>query len=130
MKHTIILLTTLIVILSLTSCDKDYCKPTGFQGEWEWIESTGGFGGWTITPETLMTTKTLKIDEFIFSEYQNDSLIFESQYDLFTRPDSAWGTNKYIRYENGGEEAVLLNGSDLQLIELCHDCFSHLYKRK
>lgn len=90
----------------------------------------GGFGGWTITPETIMATKTLKVDELVFREYQNDSLIFESQYDLFTRPDSSWGTNRYIRYENGDEQAVLLDGSDLQIIELCFDCFAHRYKRK
>lgn len=119
-----------VFLLILTSCDKDCTESSGIRGEWEWEKSTGGLGGWTITPETIMATRTLRIDDLVFREYQNDSLVFESPYDLYTTPDTVWGTNLYITFESGGTEAVILDESNLQLIELCADCFEHHYQRK
>lgn len=130
MKNILVYILVPIFLFTLISCDKDCAESSGIRGEWEWIKSTGGFAGTTITPETIMATRTLRIDDLVFREYQNDSLVFESQYDLYTTPDTVWGTNLYITFESGGTRAVILDESDLQIIELCADCFEHHYKRR
>jgi hypothetical protein len=122
-----------LVITFLPSCQKDcgcVMPPTGINGEWIWIESVGGIGGWTLTPESEMITKRLYIDDFTFKEFVNDSLVFESDYDLEIRQDTFWDTNRYIMFESGGERAIKIGASELDMHEMCFDCFSHKYRRK
>lgn len=127
LKHS-----TFLLILCLAAChqDDDCYTANGISGTWQWTKSIGGFGGNTYTPGTENSTRRLAIDDFMFREYRNDTLFFESQYDVEIRPDSAFGTNKFILFENGGQDAYLLDDNKLELIELCADCFSHYYVRK
>lgn len=121
-----------IAILCLAGCNgSDDCyTAAGIGGEWQWTKSIGGFAGSTRTPSTENETRRLVIDDFQFKEFVNGELIFESAYDVEMRTDSAFGTNKFIIFENGGENAYLLEGNKLELHELCADCFSHFYTRK
>lgn len=122
----------LLCLLSFTACKKeqDCSKPAGLDGEWEWVQSFGGFGGWTITPESEGYRIKLVIDDLLYREYRNDSLIWESQYDLVIHPDSAWNTNTYIEFDNGDVQAIYFDRDTLKLYELHADGFSHEYKRK
>ena len=124
---------TLCMLFVLTNaCQKeDACKKNeGINGKWIWVESVGGIGGWTLTPESEKHTKHLEIDDFTFKAYQNDSLVFESAYDLEIRPDTFFETDRYIKFELGGERAIKITSSELELYELCADCFFYKYKRE
>lgn len=114
------------------SCKKEQAcpKPAGIHGEWEWVQSFGGFGGWTNTPESEGYRIKLVIDDLIYREFKNDSLVFESQYDLVIRPDSVWNTNTYIEFDAGGAQAFKIKEDTLFLYDLCADCFNHVYKRR
>lgn len=131
MKNKWIQLFSGCLLLIFLSCHKyTDCEQTpGINGEWIWEKSVGGFGGWTETPASEGVTKKLKIDDFTFEAYVNDSLVFKSAYDLETRIDTFFGTNTYIEFETGGEEAILIKENQLELFEMCADCFSHTYKR-
>lgn len=122
------------IVVSLTaffpSCRKDCPVPAGIYGEWMWVESIGGIGGWTLTPESEMITKRLLIDDFTFKEFVNDSLVFESEYDLEIRQDTFFGTDRYIKFKLGDERAIKIGESELEIYELCADCFFHKYQRK
>ena len=130
--------TTLAISLlfCLLACHKkdDPCeKPTGLAGEWIWVESVGGIGGWTETPATEHQTKTLKIDDYYFREYVNDTLAFESQYDLGISDEVLVGTEArtYIEFTPSGElKAIVTSDTELLLYDQCIDCFTHRYKRK
>lgn len=120
----------LLVTLFLTACHRDDCyMAVGINGTWQWTKSIGGFAGSTHTPATENETRLLVIDDFLFQEYHNGSLYFESPYELEIRQDSAFGTNKFIVFEKGGENAVVQEGNHLELHELCPDCFDNYYKR-
>lgn len=110
--------------------EKDCPKPEGIRGEWQWVESVGGIGGWTLTPESEKISKTLRIDDFTYREFVNDSLVYESEYDLEIRKDTFWDTDRYIIFKDGDERAIKITASTLELYELCFDCFFHKYKRK
>lgn len=114
------------------SCRKETGCTTGLNGEWIWTASYGGLGGWTLTPESEMATQKLVIDDFFFREYLNDSLVFESEYDLGISEEPLLGTEEraYIEFGSGGIRAIIIGASELELIEQCFDCFSHQYRRK
>ncbi|NUQ24896.1 MAG: hypothetical protein HUU34_13165 [Saprospiraceae bacterium] len=118
--------------LVLAACRKETAceQPRGIQGEWVWKKSVGGFGGWTLTPESEMRTQTLKIDDFFYEEYVNDSLVQRVEYDLDVRDENYFGTNQYLVLETGTEYAFKVSDSTLELYELCFDCFTHYYERK
>lgn len=119
-------------LLPFSSCvkDPDCSKPSGIYGEWEWVQSFGGFGGWKETPESAGYRLRLEIDDLHYRQYKNDSLIFESPYDLVMRPDSVWDTNTYLEFETGGAQAYQIRADTLFLYDLCADCFDHTYIRK
>lgn len=118
-------------LLMLVSCRKtEHCPAqTGISGEWIWTSSVGGIGGWTQTPQTDNLTRTLKIDDFTYREYVNDSLVLESGYDVYTKQDSFWYTNKYLKLDNGDEFAFKVTETELELYEQCFDCFFHYFER-
>lgn len=118
--------------LSLVSCKKDDdCKTAiGINGKWRWVKSVGGIGGNTFTPGTEKKTKVLRIDDFVFREFTDGAVSFESSYQLEVRQDTVWGTNKFIVFENGGEQAAIIDENELMLIDLCFDCFTDYYERE
>ncbi len=127
------LLGVLLILFLAISCQKDddcnICNQ--LNGTWNWVESIGGIGGWTLTPETEKKTKKLIIDNFNYREYENDSLIFESRYSFVIRPDTYRNTNYYIVFEQACELAVAIMGNKLELYENCwDDGFFHTYIRK
>jgi len=123
----------LLILFLAMSCQKDddcnICNQ--LNGTWIWVESIGGIGGWTLTPETEKKTKKLIISNFNYLEYENDSLIFKSKYSFIIRPESFFDTHYYIVFELAGELAVAIHGNKLELYEnLWFDGFFHKYIRK
>jgi hypothetical protein len=122
---------TLLLLLAAAACHKDCPAPVlSVRGDWRWDHSTGGLGGWTVTPATQGYTKRVLIDDFWYREYRNDTLFFESQYDIEVRQDSFFGANTYLRFSNGGEYAYVLRYNELDLYEQCFDCFAHFFVRE
>lgn len=125
----------IFLVLVTVGCNKENDCLHGsndLKGEWTWVESVGGIGGWTLTPESQNVTKKLVIDDVTFSEFVNDSLIFKSTYTLGISEKELLGTTEktYIRYQSGNPQAILINEADLELIDQCYDCYSHRYRRK
>ena len=128
-----IFLFSIILIINLIGCKKeDECfKAIGINGEWVWIESVGGIGGWTLTPESEGIMKKLIIDDFKYKEFVNDSLVLETEYELGISDETLLGTEEktFIRFESGGEQAIVISDSELELIDQCFDCYNHRFKR-
>jgi len=126
-------LAILIILSGLLACQKkDKCPETSeINGEWVWVKSIGGFGGFILTPESEGRTERLIIDECIYQQYINDSLALEAQYELGISEDALLGTeeNTYIQLSNDNKEAVEITGDELRLTEQCYDCFTHIYQK-
>jgi hypothetical protein len=129
----IIFLFSFILIFNLIGCKKeDECfKAVGLNGEWVWIESVGGFGGSTLTPDSERIMKKLIIDDFKYKEFVNDSLVLETEYELGISDETLLGTKEktFIRFESGVEQAIVISDSELELIDQCFDCYNHRFKR-
>jgi len=109
--------------------DINNAGPTGINGEWIWDKSGSPWG--TATPVNTGEQRRLKIDDFIYREIINDSIVFESLYDLIIREDSLYGDQKVIVFPSGYEEGIEISDSELIRIEtLWLDGFKHYYHRK
>ena len=134
-KNTVFIL-SLVMLFTLISCDKDNnCDPaieSGIRGKWAWVESKGGFGGWTLTPASEHLTRSIEIDDFYFSEFVNDSLVNKQEYDLSISSKPLLGTEArtYIAFKDGREQAFVVDGDQLLLFDQCFDCYAHTYKKK
>ena len=124
------ILSIFVVVVAMTSCDEDCTVPTTVIGEWTWVKSVGGFAGHTITPESEGYTKQLVIDDHFYTEYIDDSIDFNTQYDLRVQQDSVFETPYVIWFDLGGMVAYKYEGDQLEIIEVCADCYSHFYSRK
>jgi len=81
MKHLSFFLSMFIFLLF--SCEDDLSTPTDLIGEWDWIISTGGIGGFSYTPES--TGNRIKLEftsDSIFRRYVNDTLNIESRFNI------------------------------------------------
>ncbi|MDZ7660180.1 hypothetical protein [Fodinibius sp.] len=132
MKLNIIML--LAFLLTVTSCSivgSDSNKST-IVGEWEWIKSTGGFAGHTITPDSPGYSKQQlhfgRDDEFSF--FRADTLVTSGQYSLSKESDKIM-----IEYNTGNsphipDQWVELNKNDILVLnDRCADCYTSTYKR-
>ncbi len=124
------ILSIFVVVVAIASCDEDCTVPTTVIGEWTWVKSVGGFAGHTITPESEGYTKQLVIDDHFYTEYIDDSIDFNTQYDLRVQQDSVFETPYVIWFDLGGMVAYKYEGDQLEIIEVCADCYSHFYSRK
>jgi hypothetical protein len=127
LKHQFILLVALVAIVQL-SCSKDCVTQKSISGEWLWIESTGTWG--PFTPEMAGYNEILLIDDFYFIRLHNDSLVFESQYDLVIRTDTLSGYTHFIQFAPDYDFAISIKDGELDLIEYqWYDGLTHHYKR-
>jgi len=129
MKTIKLLILYLLVLLG--SCNKNNLTEAELiVGEWTWVETIGGFGGWTHTPESLGIEKFLVIDKEFLKEYENDSLVREVGYSTYIE-ESTMGsdTTTFINYERGNDQRITVIDTVLWLHDLCFDCNSYKYVR-
>jgi len=128
MKYFISILAFIISLVTFISCQEDCVKPSGINGEWIWEKSVSTWG--TSTPENTGQQRKLRIDDYVYREIINDSLVFESQYDLIIRNDSCCGDRIFIVFSPGYEEGIGISDSKLIRVETMYfDGFTHYYHR-
>lgn len=104
-------------------------------GEWDWLSSSGGIGGWTYTPETVGYRKIFmfSVDDTL-SVWRADSLVWRSFYRLGIGPTIFGDSLSVIFLERNAEHPsyrYFWAGNDtLWLWENAVDGFSHELKRK
>ncbi len=126
------LIALILLILFLSGCTKENNCPknTSINGEWIWVK-TGGSRAGPITPESTGISKKLIIDDFIYREFQNDSLVLETQYELGISDEELYGTDErtFIEFDSGPKQAIIISETELELIPQCFDCPYHKYRR-
>jgi hypothetical protein len=102
-------------------------------GEWEWLKSTGGFGGLTVTPDSARYSSReihFSVDDE-FSFYRADTLVLAGQYSL-TRESG----KTIVKYSTGDVPPLTdqwverIKNDTLILTDRCADCYTSTYKCK
>lgn len=101
-------------------------------GSWRWLNSTGGFAGWTISPDSTGYSERLVRfrPDNSFSAYRADTLFQSGRYSLEQTDGET-----IVSYETSDDEwlprqRVEFKGKDtLVLVDLCDDCYRSTYHR-
>jgi hypothetical protein len=104
------------------------------QGKWQWIKSTGGFAGKTITPQSAGYRSSIefKKDNSVLV-YRNDSLTNQAKFTLVKTKTIFSADSAYVlKYEpEMMEEAIIKATKDtLILADNVYDGFAKTYIRK
>ena len=144
MKNNKNILIAFTLLLGLISCRKDIIVPDkefeNLFGTWNWVSSSGGFGGETITPTT--ESKTIEIEykeNGTYKKFIDDKKVSKMTFQ-FEEQESIYSIGKeyVITYSDGkfSRKGVISHpfdfiGTDtLILRDECYDCYSHIYVRK
>lgn len=108
-------------------------------GKWEWIESSGGFGGGILTPKTEAYTIRVEFTKKnIFKSYKDG--VFNTQNNIkFVTGKSVYSQEEQllIKYFKGtSADMSMMNDSfefkgkdTLILKQECHDCYTRTFVR-
>jgi hypothetical protein len=97
-------------------------------GTWNWVSSTGGIAGNTITPESSGNEIFLEISENEILKYENEILILTSGYSIKLDSSLIFGTMvPIIVYDDGSKQSIQRSENKLLLFDECLDCYQHEY---
>ncbi|WP_409149278.1 hypothetical protein [Sphingobacterium sp. BS-2] len=102
-------------------------KPPKIIGNWQWIETSGGFAGITKTPESTREIKHLQITKDSVFYYENGELTSTLPYKLTLTKSMLNNKDSWLLNEAPHKVFVYRQDSTLVLQEDCFDCFSHKY---
>ena len=100
-------------------------------GEWEWVESFGGFAGEHRTPETEGYNKTYVFrPDHTFLHYRDGTLVFSAEYRIVEKVVWKKERAKVLEIEEMTDKVIGFDGNDtLGLTGHCADCFSEVFVR-
>lgn len=122
-------LALLLVFTSCTILGSDSTK-SQIVGEWEWIKSTGGFAGHTVTQDSTGYSKQQihYSDNNDFSFFRADTLVISGRY--LIEKDNGNPVVKYNTSYPPNQKVEFDNNDILILKDRCLDCYISTYKRK
>ena len=132
-----ILPSTFLIIFSILfftlSCD-DSTSPNSedkIVGEWIWIQSSGGWTGGIINPDSVgYNIKIVFEKDGVYKEYKDDSLSIKSHYIIEHKQYGANNEKRdflIIEDHHVGQLIEFEDSNKLNLIENCMDCYVHNY---
>lgn len=122
----------LITVILLGCSEKVDLSQPDLIGKWKWIQTTGGFAGVNITPETEGFTRTLVFSEDGHYKFiKNDSVTEEGTYEIIKKKNTIAGEAFVISYSGGRllEEIIVQQNDTLNLQQNVIDGFRNKYTR-
>ena len=116
-------------LLSCSSSNMVASSENSLNGKWDWISSTGGFIGSTLTPASEKKTMTIEISNSTIKRYENGNLLSENTFEIKTQ-NSIYGDNKkMIVIEDRPSQSFEIKDNKLYLNDECNDCYQSEYVR-
>ena len=130
MSYLLLICISLYLIKDCTTSNSPDAKHK-IIGRWIWLQSSGGWTGGTITPESVGYEMTVVFEQNgKYNEFKNDSLILNSTYEIIYEEFGSNNEKKEKLKIDGKpfEQFVDFEDSNkLILIENCYDCYTHKY---
>ncbi|MBA8986468.1 hypothetical protein [Sphingobacterium cellulitidis] len=115
------------LIMGCASNQGTSSKPPKIIGNWQWLETSGGFAGIKKTPESSNEIKHLQITKDSIFYYENGELTSAQPYKLKLTKSMLNNKDGWLLNENPHKVFVQRQDSTLLMQEDCFDCFSHRY---
>lgn len=130
----------LFILAVLTSCnndENDISSKNNLKGRWNWIITSGGFGGGSQTPETLKQTMIIEFSGNFLKTYINGNLSQTQRFSIQTKLSPFGGKQKVIVIDKENsitnevyiDQSFKIIGKKLYLIQECVDCSTSEYER-
>jgi hypothetical protein len=132
--------TLLLIFVVLTSCskdDNDISSKNNLNGKWNWILTSGGFGGGSLTPEKLNQTMIIEFSGNTLKTYINGNLSKTQKFSIQTKASIFGGNRKVIVIDKGNsvtaeafiDQSFEIIGKKLYVRQECIDCSTSEYER-
>jgi hypothetical protein len=106
-------------------------------GTWDWVESSGGFDGGTITPAKAGFHKSIEFNIDGIYTLSIDGIEKEKTEFSLSKEKSIYASSAWtVKYGTSTEkrsnlQSIKFGGKDtLFLSDECYDCYRHIYTRK
>lgn len=118
------------ILIFITSCDSGVKPEHGLMYQWNWLYSSGGFAGHTISPASTGDEIRIEFSSKKFHNYVNGQLDEEVRYSI-ELGESIYSTQKtnIIKFRNSKKQSFKVSGDTLFLADECYDCYGHVYLR-
>ncbi|MGA3286877.1 MAG: hypothetical protein ABSD46_05600 [Bacteroidota bacterium] len=138
-NHSMFAIFVVTVSLFLIGCSKkssltqasstDLQSDSTYIGSWNWIKSSGGFTGGTMTPSTVgYTIRIVLKQDSTFESYHKDTLYATTRFTIYR--ENSIDVIHYADSIRFMPKFIILIGRDtLDLVDQCADCYNSLYVR-
>lgn len=99
-------------------------------GNWNWIETSGGIIGTSITPESSGNTIKLNISDSEIKKYINSKLETVLTYTIKTGKSILGGTKEMIVYDNETIQSFTITDNVLVIHEESYDGYQYVYQKE
>ena len=134
-KHFSKFIFLVLLTILLFSCKKErgITYPVYLFSKWDWINTSGGFAGFTYTPESTGDKIIIEFTpDFIYKEFLNDTLIVKCKFHIIkSATNNGQDKDNTIIYDyTSQEQSYLIKNEDtLVLNDGCCDGFESQYIR-
>jgi hypothetical protein len=129
-KLSFLLIISMIFVFSCTK--EDISTNHSLTGEWQWVSSSGGITGKTITPTTAgFERKLVFTSKSKYSQYKNDELEKSGTFEI-VRAKSIYKVElvDFIKFDDGTMSVIQeISSNDLSLADNKFDGYGETYKR-
>ncbi|RZJ51488.1 MAG: hypothetical protein EOO19_00465 [Chryseobacterium sp.] len=120
---------TVYFLISCSSSNVDAGSQNSLNGKWNWVRSSGGFIGNTITPASEKKSMTIEISNSTIKRFENGNLLSKNTFTIQTQNSIYGNDRKMIVIENMPNQSFEVKGDSLYLNDECHDCYQSSYVR-
>ena len=119
---------TLVLMLTLITCKKDetVIEGTELYGKWDWVSSTGGAFGKTLTPATEGYTESMEFKATRMVEFRRNNVV-SSEKAFSIAHDTKISNLPIIKLVDVLTWSYSVIGDSLYLYDVCETCYDHKY---
>ncbi|NOW98874.1 hypothetical protein [Mucilaginibacter sp. SG564] len=132
MKQFFLMITALI-LCSASACNKGKLPAsTSVMGQWRWVKSVGGIGGFTITPQSSGFTQRYQFnDDSTFRFYRKDTVAAQGKFSIVRNIKSNPQPIDVLKTGgNGFDQSLLIRNDTLYLHDIdIADGYGSIYVR-
>ena len=116
------------MMLTVISCKKDetVIEGTELYGKWDWVSSTGGAFGKTLTPATEGYTESMEFKATRMVEFRRNNVV-SSEKAFSIAHDTKISNLPIIKLVDVLTWSYSVIGDSLYLYDVCETCYDHKY---
>lgn len=127
----LVLHSVLIFILVSCSTSESTIIANSIVGKWDWVQSSGGITGETITPSSTNKSMSVEILKSEVKTYENGNLTATESYSIQTKESIFGGKKPMLVYLSGKpSQSFSMEGAKLFLSDECYDCYQSEYVKQ